>query len=152
MLLAVLSAHLTPHLSSTSPIFNRLLLESFIRHGDISRGSIIFEDGAIVSVLELYPTVAFFTLPSAIWCMSGLGNRIRRATQRSAVGKIVSSLNESRFVSAVQAVGIRLGHIKHRSFVYQWLTKKPETRVITIDIREAWTTSQILRLVDRLVN
>ncbi|MFD1640918.1 hypothetical protein [Halohasta litorea] len=37
------------------------------------------------------------------------------------------------------------------SFIYRWLTAKPEPEVIVIDLRETWTVGPVIELIDRLL-
>ncbi|MFD1585907.1 hypothetical protein ACFR9U_02855 [Halorientalis brevis] len=53
--------------------------------------------------------------------------------------------------SRAGAVGRTLDRWGRDSWLYRWLTKEPDPDVVVIDLRETWTISPILAVLDRVV-
>jgi len=43
------------------------------------------------------------------------------------------------------------GHAARESWLYRWLTAKPESDVVVIDLRETWTVGPMLTILDRFL-
>ncbi|MFD1597509.1 hypothetical protein [Halobellus rarus] len=72
------------------------------------------------------------------------GEAIRQAATRAVSG--------SRVVGAVQSGTAQIRRYVRTSFLYQWLTAEPDPEVIVIDLRETWTVSPFLSVLDRIIS
>ncbi|WP_340097954.1 hypothetical protein [Salinibaculum salinum] len=96
------------------------------------------------SVTETSVVVAVWnTLRSAAWT-----DNSRIWTHFQPLATLLKRAAQS---SGLAALGAHLSNWTRHSFLYRWLTAKPDPAVIVIDLRKTYTVGPLLALFDRLV-